>query len=296
MKGIVVRKAYIPYLFLLPAVGIIFTIIVFPVGETFRYSFYFMKLNVPWRGTPFVGLKNYLSLGSDSRFFNSLRVTFFYVVGSEIGILFLGLITALIANKTFKGRWLFRASILVPWAISAVVAAQAWKLMYNPDYGIINELLLKIGLISERYVWLGSDLSALTASVITNAWKTTPFMALVLLGGLQSLPTDIYESARIDGATRWQCFFHITLPLLMPYVYIGLLFTTLMTNNVIDIIYVLTGGGPGNSTEIMVLYNYRVLFKFMDFGFGAALSVILALITGILIALYVRGVTRYISR
>lgn len=289
------RKAYIPYLFLLPAFGIILTIIVFPLAETVRYSFYFMKLNAPWAGTPFVGLKNYLSLGRDPRFFNCLRVTFFYVVGSEIGILFLGLITALAANKAFKGRWLFRASILVPWAISAVVAAQAWKLMYNPDYGIINELLLKIDLISERYVWLGSGLTALVASVITNIWKTVPFMVLVLLGGLQSLPTEIYESARIDGANSWQCFFNITLPLLMPYVYIGLLFTTLMTNNVIDIIYILTQGGPGNSTEIMTIYNYRVLFRFMDFGYGSALAVILALITGILIALYVRGVTRYIS-
>lgn len=287
------KRKWAPYILILPIFLFICVVIVYPFGRTVFDSFHYYKLNKPWKGTPFVGLEQYLDLLQDPRFFNSLFVTLIYLALSLGGMFIIGLVMAMLANYKFKFRWLFRAAILLPWAVAPVVAAQAWRFMYNPRFGIINTILRKLGLISENVFWLNNSVMAMISMSLTTIWKFTPFFALIVLGGLQSLPNNLYKAAKIDGANALQRFWYITFPLLRPFVYIGLLFNSLRIMNIIDIPYILTRGGPGNATEVTSLYTYRLFFKFLDFGKGSAMAVLIALFTGLLIVFYVKKLLNY---
>ncbi len=287
------KRKWTPYLLILPIFIFICVVIVYPFGRTIINSLHFQKLNQPWKGTPFVGLEQYLILLKDPRFFNSLIVTVIYLGLSLGGMLIIGLIMAMLANYEFKYRWLYRAAILLPWAVAPVVAAQSWKFMYNPRFGIINTALRELGLISGDIYWLNNEIMAMLSMSITTIWKFTPFFALIVLGGLQSLPDNLYKAAKIDGANAIQRFWYITFPLLKPFIYIGLLFNSLRIMNIIDIPYILTRGGPGNATEVTSLYTYRLFFKFLDFGKGSAIAVLIALFTGLLIVFYVKKLVNY---
>lgn len=293
MSVITVKRKWVPYLLIFPIFLFICVVIVYPFGKTIFNSFHFYKLNQPWKGTPFVGLEQYLLLLKDPRFYNSLIVTIGYLFLSLAGMLFVGLTTALLANYDFKLRWFFRATILLPWAVAPVVAAQAWKFMYNPRFGIINTILSKLGFISGNIYWLNNRFIALFSMSLTTIWKFTPLFTLIVLGGLQSLPNNLYKAAKIDGANAVQMFWYITLPLLRPFIYIGLLFNSLRIMNIIDIPYILTRGGPGNATEVTSLYTYRLFFKFLDFGKGSAMAVLIAFFTGLLIIFYVKKLVNY---
>lgn len=287
------KKKWTPYFLILPIFLFICVVIVYPFGRTVINSFQFHKLNQPWKGIPFVGVKQYLNLLQDPRFLNSLLVTLIYLAISLTGMLIVGLAMAMLANYEFKFRWLFRAAILLPWAVAPVVAAQSWKFMYNPRFGIINTILRNLGLITENIYWINDNVMAMISMSITTIWKFTPFFALIVLGGLQSLPDSMYKAAKIDGANAVQRFWYITFPLLKPFIYIGLLFNSLRIMNIIDIPYILTRGGPGNATEVTSLYTYRLFFKFLDFGKGSAMAVLIALFTGLLIVFYVQKLVNY---
>lgn len=215
-----------------------------------------------------VGLDNYAFLLQDARFWNALWNTVYFTIVS-VGIeLVLGLVIALALHRAFPGRGLVRAAVLVPWAIPTVVSARLWQWLLTPEYGLVNHLL---GMPSLD--WLGSPGLAIHAAILADVWKSTPFVALLLLAGLQVIPQDLYKAARVDGATRFTMFREITLPLLMPALVVTLLFRTLDAFRVFDVIFVLTGGGPANTTETLSVYAYKTLFSTLQFGYGSALSV-----------------------
>lgn len=269
----------------------IVVIVFIPLISTISYSFQSYQLT-NLNDKAFVGLQNYITLFQSDRFLSSLVISLIYIGGSVIGMLILALITAQIANAAFKGRFLFRAIILIPWAVAPVVAAQSWKFMLQTDYGIINHVLGKIGLIENVIPWLTTDVLAMVSITLANVWKLTPLLTLIIVGGLQTVSNELYESAEIDGANYLQKYFGITLPLIKPFILTGLIFTTLQTINVIDIVYTMTGGGPGEATEIFTLYNYKTFFQSLDFGLGGAMSVIGVVVIGIIISLYVRGMNK----
>ena len=188
----------------------------------------------------------------------------------------------------FKGRAFVRAAVLVPWAMAYVMSALLWRWMYNPVFGFINGVLMQFGIITEAYNWLGTTaLSAAVSTLIVEIWQNTPFMALILLAGLQGIPSELYEAALIDGAGRFGCFWYITIPQLKHAILVALLFRSIDAFRSFDILYVLTQGGPGTSTEVMSLYSYRSLFQYLDFGRGSAVAVVMAIFTTGLSLIYI---------
>ncbi|HEC98246.1 MAG TPA: sugar ABC transporter permease [Nitrospirae bacterium] len=230
----------------------------------------------------FIGIDNYLFLFRDDRFLNAFKNTLYFTVLSVTLELLLGLSIAILLNRSFRMKGLMRAIVLIPWAIPTVVSAKMWEWIYNTDFGILNYLLgVKIN-------WLGSPFWAINAAVFMDVWKTTPFVVILLTAGLQVIPKDLYQAARVDGAGRWDIFTRIVLPLLKPVILVVLIFRTLDAFRVFDAIYVLTGGGPANTTETLSIYAYKVLFQTLQFGYGSTLAVVVFLCTGGISIFYIR--------
>jgi multiple sugar transport system permease protein len=234
----------------------------------------------------YVGLDNFGFLLRDDRFWNAFYNTVYFTVISVSLELILGLSIATLLNRTFTGKGLMRSIILIPWAIPTVVSAKMWEWMYNSDFGILNYLL------GVNINWLGSTFWAMNSAIFMEVWKTTPFVALLLMAGLQTIDGDLYKSARVDGASGWYIFRRITLPLLTPVILIVLIFRTLDAFRVFDAIYVLTGGGPANTTETLSIYAYKVLFQTLQFGYGSTISIAIFICVGIITIIYVRLLRR----
>lgn len=211
----------------------------------------------------FLGLGNYRFLLGDPRFWSALRTTAYFTGVAVTVELVLGLAVALLLQG---GGGVFRAAVLLPWAIPTAVSARLWAWLFNADYGVLHRLVPGID-------WLGSPWAALHAAILVDVWKTTPFVALILLAGLQAIPDEVLKAARVDGARPARVLFSITLPLLRPAILLALLFRTLDAFRVFDAIYVLTEGGPANSTETLSIYAFKTLMRSGDFGYGSALSV-----------------------
>lgn len=287
-SGIEQQEARIAWGLILPALLTILLVALFPLLWTLWESLHLHDLRMPWLGKPFVGLDNYIEAFSDPRFWGALGHTAFFAVTSVGLELVIGLWLALALNRAFRGRGLVRASVLVPWAIPTVVSALLWRFMFEGRHGIVNEALVGLGVLSEPVVWFIRPMAAWVPVILADVWKTTPFVALLLLAGLQNIDASLYEAARIDGATAWRQFRYVTLPLLKPAILVALIFRTLDAFRVFDLIYALTGGGPGTSTEPIALYTFNVLLQNLQFGYGSALSVIVFLITFALALLYIR--------
>ena len=248
-----------------PAVLFVGGVALMPVLYTLWLGF---RRQLPIFGiSRFTGLENYRFLLADARFWNALAHTAYFVLLSVSLELSLGLAIALLLNQSFPGRGLARALVFVPWAVPSVMAARFWEWIYNSDYGVLNYVL------GTKINWLGDPRWALHAAILADVWKTTPFVVLLLLAGLQVIPEDLYRAARIDGAGTWQLFRHITLPLLLPVILLALLFRTMDAARVFDLIFVLTGGGPANQTETLVVYAYKLLYRTLQFGYGSAVAV-----------------------
>ncbi len=278
------KKIIRAYSFNLPLITIAAIFILLPVIGTLITSFF---RDVTFLPQKFLWFENYKYLIHDVHFWQSVRFTLIFVFVSVSIELFLGLIFALTLNEVFPGRALLRIIILIPWAIPIAISAKVWQLIYNYDFGLLNFLVLKLGLSTERISWLGSSLGAFFSIVISDVWKTTPFIAIILLSGLSTISNELYEQARVDGTTLLQRFFKITLPLLKPVIVVALLFRTIDAVRIFDLIYVLTGGGPGGSTTSMSVYAYNYLVS-GDFGYGSAISVALFIIAAILSILYIK--------
>jgi multiple sugar transport system permease protein len=266
--------------FVMPTVVMLSLVTVYPIISVLYLSLH--RRLLIFDISRFVGLDNYVFLVKDDRFWNALWNTAYFTGISVALELLLGLSIAVLLNRTFRFKGIVTAMVLVPWAIPTVVSARMWEWMYNTDYGILNHLLgVKIN-------WLGSAFWALNAAVLMDVWKTTPFVVILLLAGLNVIPRELYQAARIDGAGGWSIFRRITLPLLMPVVLVVLLFRTMDAFRVFDAVYVLTGGGPANSTETLSIYAYKVLFQTLQFGYGSTLAIVVFLCVGAISILYVR--------
>ncbi|OYD09177.1 carbohydrate ABC transporter permease [Paludifilum halophilum] len=236
----------------------------------------------------FVGLKYYKLYLQDGRMWASLENTFVFTVISVALELVLGLWIAVVLNREFIGRGLVRASVLIPWALPTAVAALMWKFLFDGQNGILAFLFEKIGLLPHMGVLLTTKFWSMFAVIFADVWKTTPFMTLLILAGLQTIPKNLYEAAEVDGASRIQQFFKITLPMLRNTLLVALLFRTLDAFRVFDLIYVLTGGGPANATETISVYAYKTMFAQLNFGAGSALAVIVFLFVALISMLFVK--------
>lgn len=236
----------------------------------------------------FSGLDNFKDVVTDKRVRATITFTLIFTFVSVFLELCLGMMLALIMNKALMGRGLIRTISLIPWAIPTSVAALMWSYLYDGSSGIVAHTFASIGLISEPTQLLLSAKGALGAIILADVWKTTPYMALLLLAGLQVISNSLYESSSLDGATKLQQFRYITLPLLKPSIFVALLFRTLDAFRVFDLIYVLTGGGPGGTTESISLYAYKVMFAQTRFGYGSAMVLIMAIAVGLITLAYIK--------
>ncbi|MCK5448509.1 MAG: sugar ABC transporter permease [Gemmatimonadetes bacterium] len=287
-RGLEAADARLAWWFVLPALTTILLVALFPLAWTVWESLHVHDLRMPWRGRPFVALANYGEALGDPRFWEAMGHTLLFTITSVGLELALGLVLALALNREYRGRGLVRAAVLIPWAIPTVVAALLWRFMFDSEAGITNAILMDVGLMDRPFVWFIHSVGAWVPVILADVWKMTPFVALLLLAGLQSIDASLYEAARIDGASAWQQFRHVTLPLLKPAILVALVFRTLDAFRVFDLIYVLTGGGPGTSTEPIALYTFNSLLQNLRFGFGSALAVIVFLFTFGLAFIYIR--------
>ena len=262
-----------------PALLVLAAVTLLPMGYVVWLS---LNERALFRAEDFVGLDHYLRLAGDARFWNALGNTLYFAAVSVALELALGLAIALLLARAGRARALVYGAVLVPWAIPTVVSARMWEWMCNPELGVLSYLA------GRPVNWLGDPVLALHAAIAMDVWKSTPFVALLLLAGLQGVPRDLLRAAAVDGADAWTAFRRITLPLLAPVILVAAVFRTIDALRVFDAIYVLTGGGPANATETLSIYAYRVLFQMLDFGYGSALAVVVLVITGVAALAYAR--------
>lgn len=269
---------------MLPALSVIALVAVFPLAWAGWESLHSNDLRMPWRGRPYVGLANYREAISDPRFGHAFSNTLLFTVVTVSCELLLGLTLALLLNRSRYGRGIVRTAVLLPWALPAVVAGLLWAFLFDSQAGIVNAILQGVGVANSEapISWFTGPVTAWIPIMLADIWKTTPFVALLLLAGLQGIDLALYEAAAIDGASRFKQLIHITLPLLMPAFVVVAIFRTVDAFRVFDLIFVLTRGGPGTSTEPLAMYAFTTLLNYLRFGYGSALSVLVFLITFLL--------------
>jgi len=270
-----------------PVVIVLLAITAYPLVYNLWNSFHHVDYLAPPLGG-FAGASNYSKLFTNHQFVPALTHTIGFTVVSVAAETVIGLALALVLNQPFRGRGLVRAAVFIPWAVPTVVSAELWKTMFDPQQGFVNYLLTQLHLPLASTTWLDGSWTAWTALLIADAWRNTPFMAIVLLAGLQVIPRDLYEAARIDGASTWQTFRRLTLPLLMPALVVALIFRTLSSFMIFDVVYIMTGGGPGTSTQVLSYLNYHAFLTDFDFGYGGAISAAMIIMALIIAAIYVR--------
>lgn len=277
------------YALLLPGLLVVALVTVFPILYAIRMSFSTISLSLNGYTMRFSGWTNYLIVFHASQFWYSLAFTAVYTVITVAAEFVLGLGLALLIRRTTRARGTLMALMLIPWSLITVISAQMWSYMYNGSYGILDYLLIRLGLTHTNVVWLGTPTLAIVSLMVADVWKTTPFMALILLAGLMMIPSELYEAAQIDGATGAAAFFRITLPLLRQSILLSLLFRVLQAFGVFDLPFVLTQGGPGTSTQSITMLAWQAMFRDFNFGPGAAVAVLTVLVVFLLSLLLIRS-------
>ncbi len=292
-KTIQSREQRTAWLLLIPALLLLLFVFAYPIGRAFWLSLFTRNLGTELQPV-FSGLDNYARMAGDGRFWQSFWTTIVFTSASVISELLLGLAIALVLNQAFFARGLVRTSAILPWALPTALIGLAWTWIFNDQFGVVNDILRRLGLIQTGINWLGEPTLAMVALIFADIWKTTPFISILLLAGLQSISPDLYEAHAIDGATPWQSFRRITLPLLLPQILIAVLFRFAQAFGIFDLIQVMTGGGPGGATEVVSLYIYSTVMRYLDFGYGAALVVVtfLLLVLAVAIASFLLNRTR----
>jgi multiple sugar transport system permease protein len=275
-------------LFVAPVVILLLAITAYPLVYNLWNSFHSVDLSVANAHHQFVGGANYTKMFTSTEWQGALERTAEFTAVSVVLEMSIGLGLALMLHRQFRGRGILRASILVPWAVPTVVSATLWKTMFDPRAGFVDYLLGELHLPGSTTTWLAHTNTAWITIFVADAWRNVPFVAIILLAGLQVIPGEVYEAARMDGATAWQSFRRMTLPLLKPALLVALVFRTLQAFLVFDVIYIMTGGGPGVSTETLSFINYQTFIVGTDFGYGGAQSVMLVVIALLIAGIYVR--------
>jgi multiple sugar transport system permease protein len=289
LKSKSLQSRWTGYWFVLPLVIIVSVFLIYPIVKAALMSVQYWYLPKPSpEGNYFVGLENYKYVLTSRYFHNSLKITTLYIVITVIARFILGLGTALLLDVNFKGRSLARALVIIPWAIPEVVACLIWVLMYDKDFGIVNYILTNIGILESNLAYLMNPQITLPAAMVVNIWKGFPFVAIMLLAGLQSIPGELYEAATVDGANVWQRFQKITLPALKPVSVIVFLLLVVWTIKDFGIIYLLARGGPSRATEILTVFTYQQAFKFFDFGRASASGMIMLIFSMLFTFFYLK--------
>lgn len=259
----------------------------YPIFYSCYLSLHKIILGLPALGQPFIGLANYRELLNDDIALHSLINTLVFVFISTFFEILFGLAIALVIHRHFRGRGMVRAAVLVPWAIPTVVSSQMWRFIFNDKYGLLNYILH--GTDTAAYTaWLAHPAAAFAAIIVADVWKTSSFAGLLVLAGLQIIPDELYEAAEIDGASSWQQFRKITLPLIKPALLIALLFRTMDAFRVFDLVFVMTQGGPADSTNVLQFYGYKKIFAEGMMGYGSTISVLVFLITFVISLVYIK--------
>jgi multiple sugar transport system permease protein len=281
------------YGFTLPLIIVMAVFLAYPIGKAALMSFQYWYMPRPQaEGHYFQGITNYVNVFKDSNFFHSLAITGIYIAVTVIARFGIGLFVAVLLNEKFRGRAFARALIIIPWAIPEVVTCLVWILMYDKDFGIINALARDMHLISQPVQFLTDPAIALSSAMMVGIWKGFPFVAIILLAGLQSIPGELYEAARVDGAKPFQQFFTVTWPLLLPVSMIVFLLLIIWTIRDFGIVYLLARGGPAQATEILTVFIYHTSFKYFDFGKASAAGMIMLIFCAVFTVIYLKALNR----
>ncbi|MCK4667056.1 sugar ABC transporter permease [Candidatus Dependentiae bacterium] len=278
------KEFILSFSFIIPLLLFIILFVLIPILGTIITSFF---RDTTFLSKKFIFLLNYKQIILDKSFWQAFRFTLLFTSIAVPLEIILGLIFALLLNETLPLRGFLRVCILIPWAIPTAISARVWELIYNYNYGLANFLLLKIGISNNPINWLGTSFGAFSALILADTWKTTPFVTIIILAGLQTIPKVLYLQAQVDRTNFIQRFFRITLPIIKPIIIVALLFRTIDSLRIFDIIYVLSRGGPGGSTTSISLYSYKY-FLTGDFGYASAVSVVLFLISLFLSIIYIK--------
>lgn len=278
---------FAPYILILPACLLMGLIMIYPLGKVFYLSFQHYNPTKPFTNG-FAGLDNFITIFTKKEFYNALGVSAKFVVCEVVLQLIFGMIVALILNQKFKGRGFFRALTFIPWALSGVLTAVLWSIMFNQHFGVLNDLLAKLGIIKEPIAWLANTKFVLGSVIVAELWRGIPFFAISLLAAMQGLPDDIYEAARVDGSTKFQTFRFITLPMLKNTIVLTTLLRTIWEFNSVDLIYSLTGGGPVGKTTTLSMLIANQAIKTSNYGYGSALSVVSFAILAVIAVIYMK--------
>lgn len=279
-------------LLLAPAFLLIALIVVYPIGKLIYNSFFDLRLSGGSGAFAFVGLQNYKDAWVDRDFWNAASNTILITLITVPGALVVGLGLAMLANLPFKHKWPVRLALLLPWALPLSFAGLIFAWFFHTEYGFVNDVMRRLWLQSEPTMWLLRPNWAFTAICATIIWKTSSFMALILLAGLQMIPKSLYEAAEVDGASKWQQFWQITIPMLMPSIVVALIFRTITALQTFDIPYTMTKGGPGNATETLAMLIHKTTIEYLDMGYGSTLAVCMFLLSMVVTSFYLRRIGR----
>jgi multiple sugar transport system permease protein len=270
-------------LMLLPALLLLTLVVVIPIVRVVQLSLFRVELH---RGIElhWAGMDQFMRLWQDGRWWAALRNTAVFTGCSVALEMVLGVAFALLLHQRFPARGALRAVVMLPWALPTAVMALAWAWIFNDSFGVLNDLLRRFGLIGTPIAWLGAPATAMLALIVADVWKTTPFVMLIVLAGLQGIPDQVLEAARVDGLSARQRFRRVVLPLLAPSLFVAFAFRTIQAYGAFDLPYVMTGGGPGGATETISLYAYQNYFRYLDFGYGSAIVLQGVVIVALLVA------------
>ena len=282
----IVRKQ-MSVLWFTPAATLLSVIVAYPLLRTFLLSFVRKSLSTGFQAE-FVGLDNFIRIVFDSRFWDCFRTTALFTTASVTAEFVIGLVLAISVGSLKRFQSFSRVIFLVPWTLPTAVIAVLWAWIFNDQFGVVNAILLRIGALDSPIVWLGQPGTAMFAIIVADVWKTAPFVFLILLAGLQNIPRDLYEAIEVDGGGAWEQFRFVTWPHLLPFVFVAVIFRVVQAFAIFDLVWVMTGGGPGGATETVSIYTYQTYMRYLDFGYGAAL----AMATVVILALTAAGLHR----
>lgn len=274
---------------LAPAFCLLALIVVYPIGKLIWNSFFDLRLSGGSAGR-FVGWENYALVWEDPDFWNATKNTVLITLVTVPGALVVGLGLAMLANLPFKRKWPVRLALLLPWALPLSFAGLIFAWFFHTEYGVVNDIVRRFSGAGDPVMWLLSPGWAMAAICLTIIWKTSSFMALILLAGLQMIPRSLYEAAEVDGAGRWAQFWHITIPMLMPSIIVALIFRTITALQTFDIPYTMTKGGPGNATETLAMLIHKTTIDYLDVGYGSTLAVCMFLLSLVVTAVYLKRI------
>ncbi|HET9823549.1 MAG TPA: sugar ABC transporter permease [Burkholderiaceae bacterium] len=274
---------------LAPAFLLLALIVVYPIGKLIWNSFFDLRLSGGGGGFKFVGVENYVLVFKDPDFWNAAKNTVLITLITVPGALVVGLGLAMLANLPFKRKWPVRLALLLPWALPLAFAGLIFAWFFHTEYGVVNDVLRRLG-EDEPTMWLLRPNWAFAAICATIIWKTSSFMALILLAGLQMIPKSLYEAAEVDGASKWQQFWQITIPMLTPSIIVALIFRTITALQTFDIPYTMTKGGPGNSTETLAMLIHKTTIDYLDVGYGSTLAVCMFVLSLFVTGFYLKRI------